>query len=278
MRPGYRTGIVLSLGLVVVIASPTAFSLGHRTHRAAPPWLPNVVSCRAEPMAHVHDPARLEVRGRCATVGGTVKSVRLVPAYDDLKITLTPDARVLPLLPRANHGVLVADLIATDQASVVIPPVGSRITAWGAWVLDKASRTTQLLPTYHVNVDSTQVNPGVLSGHSVEKRGPPPRRRLRLSVSAPRLVAVGGRIDVTIRASWLQDRVLMPASEIRLFVELTTPDGRGVRWKATMTHTSGLAVLHLVAIQVPSAYTLTVYAAPSRQPVSAAASIDVVRA
>ncbi|HST48286.1 hypothetical protein [Jatrophihabitans sp.] len=278
MRAAHRQGIILSVGLVAVIASLTAFSLGHRAHRTAPPWLPNVVSCRAEPMAHVHDPARLDVRGNCATVSGTVKSVQLVPAYDDLKITLTPDARLMPFLPKANQGVLIADLIATDQASVMIPPVGSRITAWGAWVFDKASRTTQLLPTYHVNVDQTQTATGVLSGHSEEKRGPPPRRSLRLSVSAPRRVEVGGRIDVTIQANWLQDRVLVPASEIRLFVEMTTQDGRGVRWKATMTHTSGLAVLHLVAIQVPATYTLTVYAAPSRQPVSAVTVVDVVRA
>jgi len=277
MRTFDQRLMTLSVGLLVVITSLTAFSLSRRPDGTSPPWLPNVVACRAVPMAHVHDPGRLTVKAPCATVSGTVKSVQLVSAYDDLKITMIPDPKVLPLLRKENNGMLVADIIATDQAGAVIPPVGSRITAWGAWVLDKASKTAQLLPVYHINIDQPHVGAAVLAGRSVEKQGPPPSRTLQLSVTAPRRVAVGSRIDATIRARWLQDRFLKPASEIRLFAEMTTQDGRGVRWKATMTHTSGLAVLHLVAIQVPATYTLTVYAAPSHQQVSAATVIEVAR-
>jgi hypothetical protein len=275
MRTIDRRLIFLITGLLAMSAALTGFSLTHRSHQAVPPWLPNAVGCREAPMTHVHDPGRLIVRGRCASVSGTVTSVRTVSAYDDLKITIVPDAQLRPFLDKANNGVVVVDLIATDQASVVIPPVDSHITAWGAWVLDKASKTTQLLPAYFINIDQLHAGSTVLAGRSTEKQGPPPRRSLKLTITAPARVPVGGRIDVTIRAQWLQDRRLIPASEIRLFTEMTTKDGLGVRWKATMTHTTGLAVLHLVAIQVPASYTLTVYAAPSRQSVSATAVIEV---
>jgi hypothetical protein len=277
MRTVDRRWVILGAGLLAVLVGLTAFSLTRRSHQAAPPWLPNVVACRDAPMAHVHDPSRLVVKGRCATVSGTVKSVRMVSAYDDLKITIIPDAHLLPYLTKADHGVVVADIIATDQASVAIPPVDSRITVWGSWVLDRASKATQLLPAYFVNIDELHAGSTVLTGQSTEKPGPPPRRSLKLSVTAPKRVSVGSRIDVTIRARWLQDRLLKPASQVRLFTEMTTKDGLGVRWKATMTHTTGLAVLHLVAIQVPASYTLTVYAAPSQQSVSATAVIDVTK-
>lgn len=277
MRFLNRRLIIISMAVLATTAALTGFSLTHRSHQTVPPWLPNVVACRAAPMTHVHDPGRLTVRGKCASVSGTVKSVRLVSAYDDLKITIVPDAKLLPFLGRANNGLVVADVIATDQASVVIPAVDSHVTAWGSWVLDKASKTTQLLPAYFINIDQQHAGSTVLAGRSTEKQGPAPRRSLRLTVTAPGRVPVGGRIDVTIRAQWLQDRRLTPASEIRLFTEMTTKDGLGVRWKATMTHTTGLAVLHLVAIQVPASYRLTVYAAPSGQSVSAAAAIEVTR-
>ncbi|MDQ1745010.1 MAG: hypothetical protein QOE23_3349 [Pseudonocardiales bacterium] len=272
-----RRLVILIVGLLAMTAALTGFSLTHRSHQAAPPWLPNVVACRDTPMTHVHDPGRLVVRGNCGSESGTVKNVRLVSAYDDLKITIAADTRLLPYLGRANNGLVVADVIATDQASVVIPPVGSHITAWGAWVLDKASKTHQLLPAYFINIDELHAGSTVLAGQSTEKAGPGPRRSLKLTVTAPSRVSVGSRIDVTIRAQWLQDRRRTPASEIRLFTEMTTKDGVGVRWKATMTHTTGMAVLHLVAIQVPASYILTVYAAPSRQSVSAAAAIEVTK-
>ena len=273
----FNKRLIVIVGLLVVVAAgTTAFALNHFSTKTNPPWVGNV-ACRESPMTHVHDPGRLTVMSKCATVTGTVKKVQLVAAYDDLKITIVPDAHLLGYLKKANNGVVVADIIATDQASVTIPPVDSRITAWGTWVLDKATKTTQLLPTYQVTVQQLHATSNVVSGASSEKHGPPPRRQLQLSVKAPNRVPVGGRIDVTFQARWLQDRLLKPASQIRLFTEITDSKGSGVRWKATMTHTNGAAVIHLVAIQVPAAYTLTVYAAPSGQAVSASTAIEVTK-
>jgi hypothetical protein len=272
-----RKVVVFGAALLAILTLSGFLVLRQMSQRTAPPWLANVTNCRDTPMAHVHDPRRLVVLGKCATLSGVVKSVRLIPAYDDLKVTIVPDGKDSHYLRKANHGLVVADIIATDQASVVIPPVDSRITAWGSWVLDKASKTTQLLPAYYVRVDQLHAGATVRTGQSSEKHGPPPKRQLQLSLTAPSRVPVGGRIDLVIRARWLQERLLKPASEIRLFAEMTTKDNVGVRWKAIMTHTNGMAALHLVAIQVPATYTLTVYAAPSHETVTATAVIEVTK-
>ena len=85
-------------------------------------------------------------------------------------------------------------------------------------------------------------------------------------------------MDVFIHATWVQAGEEKPASQIRLFAEMTTANDVGVRWKATMTDTRGIAVLHLVAIQAPGPYRLTVYAAPSGQPATATVPVYVARA
>jgi hypothetical protein len=217
----------------------------------------------------------LALISNCSTVTGTVRSVRFVPAFDDLKITMVPDRSIRSYLRPDNHGVVVADVIATDQARLQAPAVGSRISVSGAWVLDKATKAAMLLPAYRITV--LHADETVIRGQSQELHGPAIPKRLRLQAAAPRRVPVGGWIDVTVRARWLYLGALSPASQVRLFAEMTEPDGTGVRWKATMTNTLGVATLHLVAIQVPGRYVLTVYSAPSHQSVTARVQIDVAR-
>jgi hypothetical protein len=228
-------------------------------------------------MDHVHNPQRLTLLNSCATVTGTVKGVKLVAAYDDLKITLEPDKATQHYLPKGNKGLLVADVIATDQAQVAAPPVGSGITAWGSWVLDKATKSTQLLPTYRIEINQPEGPLTVLSGSSVEKRGPPVARSLKVSVKTNGKVVIGARIDIDIQAQWLQKGVLIPAAQIRLFTEMTTAEGVGVRWKAVMTDTRGRATLQLVSIQKPAQYMLSVYATPSQQPGVTTATLLVAK-
>jgi hypothetical protein len=271
--------LIIALGIFTSgLAAIGMVAATQRSPQADPPWAGDRSACRTAPMTHVHNPKRLKMLDACATLTGKVQSVRLISAYDDLKVTIVPDDHLRSYLRKANKGVVVADVIATDQATTTIPPVGSRITAWGAWMLDKATKTTQLLPTYRIVIDQLKSDSSILSGKSVEERGPPVQRQLQLAIKTSHRVVVGGRIDVPIQARWLQDGRLKPASQIRLFAEMTTADGTGVRWKATMTDTRGSAVLHLVAIQAPAAYTLTIYAAESGQPVSATAPIQVTKA
>lgn len=270
-RPLVVGAVALAAVLVAVLATITF----RASAAGGPAWVGNLDQCRSNPMAHVHDPSRVEIKKNCATFTGTVKSVRFVPAFDDVKITLAPTPDMRSYLPAANRGVLVADVIATDQATVDVPTVGSRISASGAWVFDKATKTTMLLPTYRIVVQ----HPGstVIRGHSSPRQGPVGARQLRLSVSTPRRVAVGGEIAVDIHAQWSSFGRTSPASQIRLFTEMTTPDGVGVRWRAAETDTRGVASFHLVAIQVPAVYSLTVYAAPSKLSASTTTEVKVAK-
>jgi hypothetical protein len=264
----------------VILVALLAAGLSIAAFRAAgvgtpPPWAGSLSGCRTDPMRHVHDPTRLAVRQTCSTFTGTVRSVRFVPAYDDVKITLVPTRDMRPYLPAANHGVLVADVIATDQASVMNPPVGSRVSVWGAWVENKAAGTVMLLPAYRIVVDD--YGDAVIRGHSTPGEGPVGPRQLHLSVAAPSRVVVGGEIRVRIHAEWSSFGRLTDASQIRLFTEMSTPDGVGVRWRAAETDTRGIAYVSLVAIQVPATYTLTAYAAPSKINVSVSTRVKIAK-
>ena len=263
----------MAVVLLVVALGGALLTVVVRGDPPAPPWVGARSSCRTDAMHHVHDPGRLELRASCATFRGRVASVRFVPAFDDVKVTLVPEAAMRRYLPKENDGHLVADVIATDQAKVEAPAVGTDVTVSGAWVHDKATKTAMMLPAYRFLVHNrTSV---VIRGRSTERHGPQLPQTLKLSVSAPPRVPVGGEIPVTVSARWSSFGNLSDASQIRLFIEMTTKNGKGVRWKAAQTNTQGLARARLVAIQVPATYTITVYATPSQQPVTVAAPVHV---
>jgi hypothetical protein len=275
MRMSLSKPVAIWVSLLVAVVAMGTLVAARSGDPEPPAWRGNASACRADPMAHVHDPSRLEVLQNCSSFTGTVESVRFVPAFDDLKITLVPTSDMRRFLPGANHGRLVADVIPTDQAAVTAPAVGSRITVSGAWVHDKATKSAMMLPAYRIEVD--EVASTTLRGESKEKHGPSAPKKLQLTVTAASRVPVGGEIHATIRARWSLFGALSPASQVRLFTEMTTPDGSGVRWKAIETDTRGLANLRMVAIQVPAKYQLTVYAAPSQQAVTATTSVTVAK-
>jgi hypothetical protein len=274
MRPHYLTRVVAVL-VVILVALVAGVSVSGGDP-GTPPWKGSPKGCRPNPMAHVHDPGRLELRDACATFVGRVKKVHFVAAFDDLKITLVPTTdEMRNYLPAANRGVLVADVIATDQAAVSRPPIGSHVEVSGAWVHDKATKTAMMLPTYRIVVN----NAGAVTirGQSTENHGPASPQELQLSLTTARRVVVGGEIHAVIKARWAQFGAVSPASQVRLFTEMTTRDGEGVRWKAVETDTRGIANLRLVAIQVPAFYNLTVYAAPSGQALSVRQVVHVAK-
>jgi len=264
--------------LAALVLGTVVFVVARQSQPNGPVWQGDLTECRSAPMTHVHNPQRLEILAPCSALSGTVVRVDYVSAYDDLKVVIDPDDSVKPFLGVANGGLVVADVIATDQIDVTSPPVGSHVTVWGTWVRDKATKASMMLPAYRIDIVQLPSEGAILRGESVPKGGPAPQRELRLAVKAPKKVVVGGMIDVFLEARWRQGGPDQPASEIRLFAEMTTPDGVGVRWKAAMTDTRGRSVLHLVAIQVPSPYTLTVYAAPSGNAVTATVPILVTKA
>ena len=62
---------------------------------------------------------------------------------------------------------------------------------------------------------------------------------------------------------------------MRLFNEVTTVTGTGVRWKARTTNTQGSATARLLALVVPGRYQLTVYAYADGQTAQASAAFVV---
>ena len=275
--------LVVDIVVLAAVIALAVVAVIRQSQPAGPPWIGDQSGCRRPPMEHVHDPQRLQLLASCSTVSGVVTDLHYVAAFDDLKVTITPDEDLTAFLDEANQGRLVLDVIATDQASVGVPAIGSRVTAWGSWVQDKATHATMMLPVYRMDMDRQSDH---VRGESIERHGPAPDRELRLTARASGKVVVGGRLDVFLQTTWLHDGRAEPASEIRLFSEMTTASGGGVhwktgvgvRWKAAMTDTRGIAVLHLVAIQVPGPYLLTVYAAPSGQAVTATVPIKIAKA
>jgi hypothetical protein len=68
-----------------------------------------------------------------------------------------------------------------------------------------------------------------------------------------------------------------PASQVHLFLEVTSRQGAGVRWAAASTNTLGVARVYLIALNVPGRFTLWVYAEKDRQSAVATVPFRVKR-
>lgn len=271
LRRWSGTFVAVAIALAAVVGV-TAAVLGFRSRaEVAPPWRGDLTGCRQDPMAHVHHPSRLALLGRCATVTGTVRGIRLETAYDDLKIVIAPDPAYRGYLRPGNRDTLVADVIATDLPRVPKPAPGTHVTVSGAWVLNRAKDTVELHPAYRIVAPGERSTP---FGETAAKHG---RAVLELAVDAPAKVPVGRRMDAFVHARWVRGDERRPASQVRLFAELTTVDGTGVRWRSLRTDTRGAAVMHLLAVTVPGPYRLTVYATPAGRDTTAAAHLTVTR-
>lgn len=270
-----RSRAVLAVA-ILAFAGLTAggVGVGLRGGQDTPPWRGDPGACRPDPMAHVHHPTRLDLLARCATIAGTVRHVALDTSYDDLKIVIVPDPDYRRYLRPDNRGAVIADVIATDLLRVSVPEAGSHITASGAWVLDRAKDTVALHPTYRIHTTDGQPRSRGIPGRSEPRTG---QGELALNVQAPDTIAVGESIDVAIRARWVGDGRRSPASKVHLFAELTDADGTGVWWTATRTNALGATTAHMLALQVPGRYTLTVYATPSGRDATAATELRVTR-
>jgi hypothetical protein len=84
-------------------------------------------------------------------------------------------------------------------------------------------------------------------------------------VDAPASVPVGASMHVVVRATSLVRGQPAPVSAVNLFLEITVRGGAGVRWKAAKTNRLGLADVDLLALAVPTEYTLSAYADKGRR-------------
>ena len=213
-----------------------------------PPWVPDSVECRPDPMDHVHDPSRFVLQRPCATVSGTVVFAELVRAFGDYKITIRPDPGEETFLPEVNAGVFVAAVIPTDRPFMEIPDPGDHATFYGAWVQQVDGGAAAMHPTWAIRPDGPTQPPVPVS------------RDLRVAIEAPESVVLGDRIDPKVRVTSRASASQQLDPQKHLFLELATLDGNGVAWKAAETNTLREAAIDLVALQIPGDYELSVYA------------------
>ena len=269
--PG-RAGIWLAIAVALLLAvSGTALAVTR--HQPALPPQPSSAFCRSAPTTHVHHPSRLTVLAPCVEVVGTVGSSRINGAYHDKQVQLTVDDDFRRFLPPANNGRLMADVIATDLNAVAVPPSGTRATFYGAWVVNRATKAVELHPAWRIEPA------GSAASAATTARTRPAAQAdgtLRMAVAVQPTVAVGERLVVRVAASREAADRAVPASQVRVFLEITTDGGVGVRWKATVTNTLGQASARLLALTVPGRhYRLTAYGIVDGQTVPATAEFTV---
>jgi hypothetical protein len=259
-RPGGRRLLAIAAALTVAVLAAGWLVRGAAVHPApgaaagAPGWAGGAVPCRQDPMAHVPHPTRFVVLARCATVSGTVRHVARDPADGELNMLVEVDQPYARFLHPGDHGLLRTAAVPSDVPSLQVPRAGQHATFHGAWVLD---RNQGNLPAMHP-VWTVQLAPGAAvappagAAHAGDQR-------LVARMRAPRLVPVGGAMNVLVEVESVDRKGRRPLPEANLFFEVSTGDGRGVQWKAAATNSLGLARVTLVALEQPGPFTLRLY-------------------
>jgi hypothetical protein len=254
-RLGARRLTLAAAGLLIVILVAVALlarpAVRPRAAPAAPAFQAGAIPCRQDPMAHVHDPTRLVLLARCSTVSGTVRHVQYEPRYGDQLLLVAVDPSYHRFLPPENEGLLLVDLIPTDEISVRIPRAGKHASFHGAFVFNKNRRAVELYPAWRIDV-------AALGGSRTPRTGR--RGSFSVTVHAPPAVAVGGPVAISVHASRMQQGQRRPESNAHLFLEVVSASGKAVQWAAASTSSLGDATIHLVVLQAPGRFTLTLYA------------------
>lgn len=288
-------GLVAATAVAAVIGAVTVAGGSEQPPIQARPS--GLADCRDDPLAHVHDPRRLNLLSECVAVRGRIRSIHLDGGYNDVKVRVQVAASDLRYLRPANRGVLVVDVIGSDLGSVLLPPVGSDATFYGAWVLDKATKAVALHPSWRV-IPAEPTARVVAAGSAAQASKTNTRplhegQTLTVSMHQPARVGVGTPFSATVNGVWLKEQAVrsvgpdgspkvrtvehrLPASQVRLFYEVKTLSGKGVRWRARTTNTQGVATARLLALIVPGRYQVTVYAYADGQ-TAQASSVFIVK-
>jgi hypothetical protein len=228
----------------------------------APGWRPGAAPCRADPLAQVHDPGRLEVVAKCATASGIVQQVEYKPGDGDWEVTVAVDPPYRRFLTPTDYGLLSARVIPADLPDVPLPTLGQHATFYGAWVINKNLHgRTEMLPVWRIVVPSTTRARSAPGGPAGSHTGP---GRLVLTVTAPASVAVGAPFTVRVRCVMVMPRKTIHASQVHLFMEIINSRGLAVRWEAGSTNSLGHADFSLLALDAPGSFTVHIYASKSR--------------
>jgi hypothetical protein len=254
-EPVTRRLILAAAGLLIATVA-AVWLLGRPAARpsmglAAPPLQAGAIPCRQDPTAHVHDPTRLVLVAPCSTVSGTVRDVHYEPRYGNQQLLVTVDPSYQRFLLPNNEGLLTVEVLPTDETTVRIPKVGQHASFHGAFVFNKNQRAIELHPAWRIDVAGARAPAAPRSGPSLT---------FLVSAHAPPAVAVGELVAVSVRTDLAWQGRRRPASGAHVFLELSSASGRGVQWAAASTNSLGDATIHLVALQAPGQFTLTLYA------------------
>jgi hypothetical protein len=286
-RSGARRPIAAAATALIILASAAAAGayLGGRGSTAgsaaapnAPPWRAGVTACRRNPMAHVHDPSSLVVLARCSTVSGTVKKVlEYNPLDGDRELFVAVDQPYERFLRPSNQGLLPVEVIPTDAPSIPLPAIGDHATFYGAWVLDRnRDDSAEIHPAWRIDISARLAASGLPDAARTGRRAAS-GQTLSLQVAAPPSVKLGAGMNVVVVARSGAHGRQRPASQVHLFLEVTSRQGAGVRWAAASTNTLGVARVYLIALNVPGRFTLWVYAEKDRQSAVATVPFRVKR-
>lgn len=234
-------GLLLVLLALTGVACSSGDTPGQGTPSASVPSEQSFPPCREDPMAHVHRPARLEIKSACTSVSGTVREVEPRNVDGDSKIFVEPDPEFAGLLAPSNNGLLVVEVIPTDRPSVFIPEAGQHATFYGSLVNDR-------------NKDNwVEIHPAWLI------------TTLDVTIDAPSAVPVGDKLTVSVDVSRTTRGTTSPVSLANLFVEMISADGEVVRWEAAQTNTAGFASLSFAALERAGGHTLFIHASQDHE-------------
>ena len=252
-----RRRLMLAAGGLLIVSLAVAWLVARRpadhpaSGLAAPPLQAGGIPCRRDTLAHVHDPTRLVVVGRCSTVSGIVRHAHYEPRYGNRQLLVAVDSSYRRFLLPENHGLLTVEVIPTDEITVRIPRAGQHASFHGAFVFNKNQRAVELHPVWRIDIAGEETS-------SAPARGAGPTFAMR--VDAPPTVTVGELVAVAVRTELVSQGQRRPAPEAHVFLELSSPSGKGLQWAAAATNSLGEATIHLVALQAPGRLTLTLYA------------------
>jgi len=257
-----RLQFALTLAVVLLAAGAALYALFGpsgvlRDSTSAPAWHPGTAPCRADPLAHVHDPGRLDVRAKCATASGLVQQVKYMPGDGDWQVTVAVDQPYHRFLTPANRGLLAVRVIPPDLPAVQLPALGQHATFYGAWVINKNLHDlAEMHPVWHIAAR-------LLAGAAPGTTGARSPGRLRVAVRMPPTAGVGAPVTIAIRCHMVLPGKTVQASQVHLFIEVTNSEGKGVRWRAASTDSLGHAAISLVTLDAPGEFTVHIYASKS---------------
>jgi hypothetical protein len=236
---------------------------------AAPPWQAGRVACPADPLDSVHDPERLLLVARCATVSGDVTRLKIDPVSGELQVFLTVDNADVTYLRAGNSsGTLVARVSVKTIPTLTAPALHGHAVLYGAWVVNRARNAAELYPTYAIDPLGKS---GTTPASKVTSAAAPIKLRMSLPASAP----AGGAVDIVLNAQHQKGKRMEPVSQLHALVQISGPAGQGLRWRAAVTNTQGNAYVRLVLLQPPGQYLVTVFGYKGSETVSASGPITI---